>query len=107
MDATRSGARLLPRAAHNWPTGRPSAARRRRHNVQFNAIAPNFVDNGTYLPVEVQADPQFQERLQPEVPLGRLVGAADDAEFAAYLCSEAANWFFGPVFAVGGGGVQK
>ena len=78
-----------------------------RHNVQVNAIAQNFVDNPTYFPPEVQANPRFQERLKREVPIGRLVGAREDAEFAAYLCSEAANCFVGQVFPVCGGWVQR
>ena len=57
------------------------------HNIQVNAIAQNFVENPTYFPPEVQANPKFQERIRREVPLGRLVGAREDAEFAAYLCS--------------------
>lgn len=77
------------------------------HNVQVNAIAQNFVDNPTYFPPEVQANPRFQERLKREVPLGRLVGAREDAEFAAYLCSEKANCFVGQVFPVCGGWVQR
>ena len=76
------------------------------HNVQVNAIAQNFVDNPTYFPPEVQANPRFQERLKREVPLGRLVGATEDAEFAAYLCSEFANCFVGQVFPVCGGWVR-
>ncbi len=77
------------------------------HNIQVNAIAQNFVDNPTYFPPEVQANPRFQERLQREVPLGRLVGAREDAAFAAYLCSEAANCFVGQVFPVCGGWVGR
>ena len=77
------------------------------HNVQVNAIAQNFVDNPTYFPPEVQENPRFQERLKREVPLGRLVGAREDAEFAAYLCSEAANCFVGQVFPVCGGWVGR
>ncbi len=77
------------------------------HNVQVNAIAQNFVDNPTYFPPEVQANPRFQERLKREVPLGRLVAAREDAEFAAYLCSEAASCFVGQVFSVCGGWVQR
>jgi len=76
-------------------------------NVQVNAIAQNFVDNPTYFPPEVQANPRFQERLRREVPLGRLVGAREDAEFAAYLCSDAASCFVGQVFPVCGGWVQR
>ena len=77
------------------------------HNIQINAIAQNFVDNPTYFPAAVQANPRFQERLKREVPLGRLVAAREDAEFAAYLCSESANCFVGQVFPVCGGWVQR
>lgn len=71
--------------------------------IQVNAIAQNFVDNPTYFPAEVQANPRFQERLAREVPLGRLVSAREDAMFAAYLCSDAANCFVGQVFPICGG----
>jgi 2-keto-3-deoxy-L-fuconate dehydrogenase len=77
------------------------------HNVQVNAIAQNFVDNPTYFPPEVQNNPRFQERLAREVPLGRLVGAREDALFAAYLCSGAADCFVGQVFPVCGGWVAR
>lgn len=72
-------------------------------NIQVNAIAQNFVENPTYFPPEVQANPRFQERLKREVPLGRLVSAQEDAQFVAYLCSDAANCFVGQVFPVCGG----
>lgn len=76
-------------------------------NIQVNAIAQNFVDNPTYFPASVQANPRFQERLAREVPLGRLVSAREDALFAAYLCSDAANCFVGQVFPVSGGWVTR
>ncbi len=74
--------------------------------VQVNAIAQNFVDNPTYFPEEVQANPAFKERLRREVPLGRLVSPEEDAQFAAYLCSDAADCFVGQVFPVCGGWVN-
>ena len=77
------------------------------HQVQVNAIAQNFVDNPTYFPPQVQANPRFQERLAREVPLGRLVAAREDALFAAYLCSTAADCFVGQVFPVSGGWAVK
>ena len=77
------------------------------HKVQVNAIAQNFVENPTYFPAEVQASPAFQERLKWEVPLGRLVGAREDAMFAAYLCSAHADCFVGQVFPVCGGWVPR
>ena len=76
-------------------------------NIQVNAIAQNFVETPTYFPPEVQAHPRFIERLQREVPLGRLVKAEEDAEFAAYLCSDKADCFVGQVFPVCGGWVQR
>lgn len=75
--------------------------------VQVNAIAQNFVDNPTYFPAAVQANPAFQDRLKREVPLGRLVSAREDAMFAAYLASEHANCFVGQVFPVCGGWVAR
>jgi NAD(P)-dependent dehydrogenase (short-subunit alcohol dehydrogenase family) len=75
--------------------------------IQVNAIAQNFVENPTYFPAEVQANPAFQQRLKREVPLGRLVGAEEDACFAAYLCSSAADCFVGQVFPVCGGWVTR
>jgi 2-keto-3-deoxy-L-fuconate dehydrogenase len=75
--------------------------------IQVNAIAQNFVDNPTYFPPEVQAQAKFQERLAREVPLGRLVAAREDALFAAYLCSAAADCFVGQVFPVCGGWVVR
>lgn len=77
------------------------------HQIQVNAIAQNLVDNPTYFPAEVQALPAFKERIKWEVPLGRLVSAREDASFAAYLCSEAANCFVGQVFPVCGGWVPR
>ncbi|WP_136420262.1 SDR family oxidoreductase [Herbaspirillum sp. ST 5-3] len=77
------------------------------HNVQINAIAQNFVENPTYFPLEVQANPAFQERLKREVPLGRLVTQQEDAQFAAYLCSDAADCFVGQVFPLCGGWVAR
>ena len=71
--------------------------------IQVNAIAQNFVDNPTYFSASVQANSKFQDRLQREVPLGRLVAAREDALFAAYLCSSAADCFVGQVFPVSGG----
>ncbi len=75
--------------------------------IQVNAVAQNFVDNPTYFPAEVQANPRFQERLKREVPLGRLVSAEEDAEFVAYLCSDPAACFVGQVFPVCGGWVAR
>jgi 2-keto-3-deoxy-L-fuconate dehydrogenase len=75
--------------------------------IQFNAIAQNFVQNPTYFPPHVMANPRLHERLQRDVPLGRLVTGEEDALFAAYLCSPAAACFVGQVFPVAGGWAMK
>ncbi|MDO9450285.1 MAG: SDR family oxidoreductase [Rugosibacter sp.] len=77
------------------------------HQIQVNAIAQNLVENPTYFPPEVQMLPVFQERIKWEMPLGRLVSAREDASFAAYLCTAAANCFVGQVFPVCGGWVPR
>lgn len=61
------------------------------------------MEKPTYFPSDVKANPRLQERLEHEVPLGRLVGAREDAAFAAGLASDAANCFVGQVFPVCGG----
>jgi 2-keto-3-deoxy-L-fuconate dehydrogenase len=76
-------------------------------NIQVNAIAQNFVENPTYFPPETQAEPAFQERLKREVPLGRLVTGREDAQFAAYLCTDSASCFVGQVFPVCGAWVVR
>ena len=50
---------------------------------------------------------RFQERSKREVFLGRVAGAKEDAEFAAYLCSEPAGCFVGQVFPMCGGWVPR
>ena len=60
-----------------------------------------------YFPADLQANPRFQERLNREVPLGRLVSPSEDANFAAYLCSDAADCFVGQVFPVCGSWVTR
>lgn len=77
------------------------------HGIQVNAIAQNFVENPTYFPPAVQASPEFKERMKWQVPLGRLVSPEEDASFAVYLCSDAANCFVGQTFPVCGGWVTR
>ncbi len=72
-------------------------------NIQVNAIARNFVDSPTCFARDVQANPWFHVRMKREVPLGRLVSAEEDTQFAAYLCSASASCFVGHLFLVCGG----
>lgn len=72
-------------------------------NVQVNAIAQNFVDNPTYFPPSVQANPAFQERLRREVPAGRLGTPEEDAMLVVFLCSDECNFLVGQAIPFSGG----
>lgn len=76
-------------------------------NVQINAIAQNFVDNPTYFPEEIQANPKFQDRLRREVPAGRLGTPREDALFAAFLASDEVNFLVGQAIPFCGGWVTR
>jgi hypothetical protein len=67
----------------------------------YKRLATYSAARGTQLAF-VQANPRFQERLQREVSLGRLVSAKEDSGFVAYLCSDLADCFMGQVFPVSG-----
>jgi NAD(P)-dependent dehydrogenase (short-subunit alcohol dehydrogenase family) len=75
-------------------------------NVQVNLIAQNFVENPMYYGPEVQAMPAFQERLEREVPVGRLATPHEDALFAVFLASSEVNFFAGQSFPFAGGWVS-
>lgn len=71
--------------------------------VQINLIAQNFVDNATYFPPEVQANPAFQERLKREVPMQRLGTPAEDAALAVFLASDECRFMTGLSIPFAGG----
>jgi len=74
-----------------------------RHNVQVNLIAQNWVENPSYYPPEMQANPKFQANLAAQVPLGRLASAREDAAFALFLASDESDFFVGQSIAFSGG----
>jgi 2-keto-3-deoxy-L-fuconate dehydrogenase len=74
-----------------------------RHNVHFNAIAQNYVENDTYYPPELLADPVMRERMQRAVPLGRLARGSETAELALFLASDRSDFIVGQVIPFAGG----
>jgi 2-keto-3-deoxy-L-fuconate dehydrogenase len=74
-----------------------------RHNVHFNAIAQNYVENDTYYPPELLADPTMRERMQQAVPLGRLAKGSETAELALFLASDRSDFIVGQVVPFAGG----
>jgi 2-keto-3-deoxy-L-fuconate dehydrogenase len=94
--AARAGVNGLTRAV-----GREVA----RDGVQVNAIAQNYVENPTYFPPALTADPEKLQRILKHVPAGRLARSEESARLAVYLASEEADFFVGQVIPFSGGWV--
>jgi NAD(P)-dependent dehydrogenase (short-subunit alcohol dehydrogenase family) len=94
--AARAGVNGLTRAV-----GREVA----RDGVQVNAIAQNYVENPTYFPPALTADPVKLQRMIRNIPAGRLARSEESARLAVYLASEDADFFVGQVIPFSGGWV--
>jgi NAD(P)-dependent dehydrogenase (short-subunit alcohol dehydrogenase family) len=73
--------------------------------IQVNAIAQNYVENPTYFPPALTADPVKLARMVKHVPAGRLARSEESARLAVYLASEDADFFIGQVIPFAGGWV--
>ncbi len=73
------------------------------HNIQVNAIAPNFIESPDYFPPELMNDPEKGPRVLKNVPLGRLGTQEEAASLVAYLASQEANFITGQVVSLAGG----
>ena len=71
-------------------------------NVLVNAIAPGFIDTEMTGTLGNEA----REALVKQIPLERLVGAADIANAVAFLASDLASYITGQVLVVDGGMVM-
>ena len=76
-----------------------------KDGVQVNAIAQNYVENPTYFPLALVADPVKRERMVRNIPAGRLARSEESARLAVYLASEDADFFVGQVIPFAGGWV--
>lgn len=73
------------------------------HNIQVNAVAPNFMESETYFPKKLMADPVASKKILGNIPLGRL-GKPDEAgALIAYLASPQSDFVTGQVIALAGG----
>lgn len=71
-----------------------------RENIRCNAICPGYVDTPLNEGFPAAARDAFLKRYQP---LPGLIGAAEVAEMALYLASDAAKMITGQVFVLDGG----
>ncbi|HKU38096.1 MAG TPA: SDR family oxidoreductase [Polyangiales bacterium] len=73
------------------------------HNVQFNAVAQNYVENETYYPKDLLASERFQKHLARNVPLGRVAHGWESAELALFLASDKSDFLVGQAVPFAGG----
>ncbi len=75
------------------------------HNVQFNAIAQNFIKNERYFPDEFINSEQFKQDWLPLIPTGVVAEEEETAELALYLASDKCTHMVGQVIPWAGGWV--
>jgi 2-keto-3-deoxy-L-fuconate dehydrogenase len=75
------------------------------HNVQFNAIAQNFVKNERYFPDEFINSDDFKQNWLPQIPTQKLAEPEETAELALYLASDKCTHMVGQVIPWAGGWV--
>ncbi len=73
------------------------------HNIQVNAVAPNYVENPEYFPSEVVGDPETLKKIVRPIPLGRLGKPDELGALVAFLASERADWITAQVMPFSGG----
>ena len=75
------------------------------HNVQFNAVAQNYVKNETYYPKDLIASERFQRHLERNVPARRVAEGWESAELVLFLASDKSDFLSGQVIPFAGGWV--
>jgi NAD(P)-dependent dehydrogenase (short-subunit alcohol dehydrogenase family) len=73
------------------------------HNIQVNAVAPNFMESETYFPKKLMADPVVAKKILGNVPLGRLGRPEEAGAMIAYLASPQSDFVTGQTIALAGG----
>ena len=73
------------------------------HNIQVNAVAPNYVESPDYFPPEVISDPDTLAKITRPIPLGRLGKLEEMAALIAFLASPRADWITAQIIPFAGG----
>ncbi len=74
-----------------------------RHNIQINAIAPNYIENPTYFPPELLANETAMAKMLSNIPAKRLGKPEEVAETIAFFASEKCGYITGHVLPISGG----
>jgi glucose 1-dehydrogenase len=75
------------------------------YKITVNNIAPGAI----YTPIDadIEADPEIEEKLMAEIPLGRWGRPEEVAELAIFLASDAASYCTGSTFFIDGGMIRQ
>jgi 3-oxoacyl-[acyl-carrier protein] reductase len=72
-------------------------------NIRVNCVAPGWVDTDMSAPVLAQ--PEMQQKIAAQIPLGRVARPEEIAAPILFLCTPHASFITGEVFNVNGGAV--
>jgi NAD(P)-dependent dehydrogenase (short-subunit alcohol dehydrogenase family) len=73
------------------------------HNILVNAVAPNYVENPSYFPPELLADPQARAKIERNIPLGRLGKPDEVGALVEFLAIGDCGFVTGHVIPIAGG----
>jgi NAD(P)-dependent dehydrogenase (short-subunit alcohol dehydrogenase family) len=73
------------------------------HNILVNAVAPNYVENPSYFPPALLADPVARAKMEKNIPLGRLGKPEEVAALIAFFAIGDCGFVTGHVVPVAGG----
>jgi NAD(P)-dependent dehydrogenase (short-subunit alcohol dehydrogenase family) len=73
------------------------------HNIQINAIAPNYIENPTYFPPELLANETAMAKMLSNIPAKRLGQPGEVAETIAFFASDKCGFITGHVVPISGG----
>jgi len=69
------------------------------HRIRVNVVEPGFAPGSDFSPLP----PDYVDRMNARIPLGRSSGPQDTPQAVLYLCSQAAAFITGAVLSVDGG----
>ena len=73
------------------------------HNIVVNAVAPNYVENPSYFPPELLADPAARAKIERNIPLGRLGKPEEVGALVEFLATGDCGFVTGHVVPIAGG----
>ena len=74
-----------------------------RHNIQVNALAPNFVESPDYFPKELLENEAAFNKITSQIPLRRLGTQEEAGDYLLFLASDKSNYITGQVLYFAGG----